>query len=943
MNIRGLLGAGVVAAVVTSGPVSCVAAPVVGLEASQAPAAANPQPSAPTQSDLDDDATLRLFLQKLEPIILAADVDAFAALEGPLGSRDEAVAFATAELSTGATRVVVQERDRSTLSLNGIPGNVYALTVDAFIEFGNRARVATWQLFVRRSGDSWALIRQQVVSSVDNLFRLTMNSTKQFDIRNLAINAEDLQLTIVDGTAFSIDTERGVTGLVVMGRGDMRFSPGPETEKGQVRIFTGSEVLETRFDAAFIRVGTPDLHYDGAALIERAVDPRALKRAQQIFADESPKSFAVDLADLTRDAWTLLPGSDDFLAEVRTKRFDTLTYARSASEPEDISLFERRRKRNIAIYASKEKLASRGRFYNEDDLTPIDVLDYDIDVTSLPDRQWIDGRARMRLKARTSAVGQLTIKLADSLNVRSLTSDRFGRLFYLRVTNQNTLLINLPALLDENDELTLTVSYAGRLEPQSPDRETLALGQDDGFGSPGSAQPSFPDDISIPRAEPSFLYSNRSFWYPQSTVSDYATARIRISVPIFYGCVATGEASGPPQVQMEKDPLNARHIYVFDARRPARYLSFIVSRFVPVDRTDIVFSPGVSAEGSQDAGIATSAQIMSAEPLPSLRLSVDANPRQTREAKRALTRAESIIKFYQSLIGDTPYPSFTIALVENLTPGGHSPPYFAQLNEPLPNSPLTWRNDPAAFEDYPEFFMAHEIAHQWWGHGVGWQNYHEQWISEGFAQYFAALYANDARGTDVFQGILKRMRRWAMNESAQGPVHLGYRVGHIRNNGRAFRAIVYNKGAMVLHMLRQYVGDEVFFGGVRRFYLSSRFHKVGTEDFRLAMEAESGLDLKRFFERWIYNATLPQVSFAYRVERAATGQVAVLRFEQTGELFDFPVLVTLTSVDGRSRDVLVKVADRVTEMRVPVDAPLKSASISRKDVALADIRTATAR
>ena len=49
-------------------------------------------------------------------------------------------------------------------------------------------------------------------------------------------------------------------------------------------------------------------------------------------------------------------------------------------EPEDISLFDRRRHKNIAIYASREKLASRGRFYNEDDLAPFDVLDYDIDV-----------------------------------------------------------------------------------------------------------------------------------------------------------------------------------------------------------------------------------------------------------------------------------------------------------------------------------------------------------------------------------------------------------------------------------------------------------------------------------------------------------------------------------------------------------------------------------
>ena len=94
------------------------------------------------------------------------------------------------------------------------------------------------------------------------------------------------------------------------------------------------------------------------------------------------------------------------------------------------------------------------------------------------------------------------------------------------------------------------------------------------------------------------------------------------------------------------------------------------------------------------------------------------------------------------MIGDSPYPSFTCALVESMLPGGHSPAYFAQLNQP---SAQRRRSRGGTIRrrsrTIPEFFMAHEIAHQWWGQAVGWQNYHDQWLSEGFAQYFAALYA----------------------------------------------------------------------------------------------------------------------------------------------------------------------------------------------------------
>ena len=80
------------------------------------------------------------------------------------------------------------------------------------------------------------------------------------------------------------------------------------------------------------------------------------------------------------------------------------------------------------------------------------------------------------------------------------------------------------------------------------------------------------------------------------------------------------------------------------------------------------------------------------------------------------------------------------------------------LNQPLPTTPFVWRDDPAAFDDFPDFFIAHELAHQWWGQAVGWKNYHEQWLSEGFAQYFAALYAEHQRGPQVFGALLRAVR-----------------------------------------------------------------------------------------------------------------------------------------------------------------------------------------
>jgi len=267
-------------------------------------------------------------------------------------------------------------------------------------------------------------------------------------------------------------------------------------------------------------------------------------------------------------------------------------------------------------------------------------------------------------------------------------------------------------------------------------------------------------------------------------------------------------------------------------------------------------------------------------------------------------------------------------------PGGHSPAYFAAINQPLPTSPFTWRDDPASFDNYPEFFLAHELAHQWWGQAVGWQNYHEQWLSEGFAQYFAAMFAERYRSAEVFDGIIRAMSRWAVAMSDQGAVYLGYRLGHIKGDSRIMRALVYNKAAIVLHMLRRLVGDEVFLRGLRSFYQQYRFTKTGTGELRAVFEAESGMTLERFFDGWIFGSALPVVAVTSRVEGSGDGQAAVVRIEQRGPVFDFPLTVSLQLSDGSTHDVLVRVTDRVVEQRVPFTGSLRRVLVNRDKATL---------
>ena len=282
--------------------------------------------------------------------------------------------------------------------------------------------------------------------------------------------------------------------------------------------------------------------------------------------------------------------------------------------------------------------------------------------------------------------------------------------------------------------------------------------------------------------------------------------------------------------------------------------------------------------------------------------------------------------------------SLTLALVERRLPAGHSPAYMAVVAQPSIPSNLSYGNDPASFPEFPEFFLAHELAHEWWGQAVGWKNYHEQWLSEGFAQYFAALFAERARGRSVFGVMMRKMRRWGVDESGQGAIFLGYRVGHVKGDNRLFRAIIYNKGAAVLHMLRRLVGDEAFFAGIRRFYHAWRFRKAGSDDLRKALEAVAGVPLERFFERWVYGQDLPQVTCTWKTERGAAGTEAVLRFEQTGAVFDMPVTVTLDYLDRAPADVTVKITDAIVEARVPVTGTLRKIDVNRDELTVAVFR-----
>ena len=907
--------------------------------------------AAQTSLDLSD---LEPFVAHLRTLVETADRDGFLALLTTDVDPEAAREFASRRFLAGIDRAAVVPRF---LMPSPDDGLTHALTVEIFTETGNRARLETWVLELTAASVSraiadptlaasgavpWEIARYESLGGVGTLHHLQLNRDRQFDASDLVISGEDMTVLMSRGTAFVAEIDSGITGLALLGDGVMTFGPALEAERRQVEIFSGQETLSEEFTHAFIRLHPHALAARVSQMTEEEiVDAGDLAEAQRLFEDLAPLSNTVDMAELSDRTWWLNPAVSQFQADVVTRRRGILTFIESEGQHENIVLYQRSPEFTIvSLYPSARHRAESGTYFDLQDTTAFDVLDYDILASFDPagvqqeslraraqlEGCWIDGTTRLALRVANRGMTTFSLQLDDALHVSSVRSQELGPLSFFRLTGRSTVVIQLPSSLPVDTEFSVTVTYAGLLRAQEPDENWMARTRD----VFRVEQPMF----GI--GERRYIYSGAVAWYPQAPTHDFATATMALTVPPEYGVIASGDAeAGNPPLSPRPDE-SELNTFRFTALQPARYLSAVVSSFWHHETAVDEVLVGPLDEGPP---------IKSGVVYDRVEVSVETNPRSSDLLAEHYEVTNDILSFYASLIGDVPYPAFTLALTDSYLPGGHSPAYFSILNQPLPltaGQMWSWGSDPVAFEGVDDFFVAHEIAHQWWGQAVGWKNYHEQWLSEALAQYFAALFIQETRGEEEFRDVLSQMRDWSMRYTDRGPVYLGYRLGLIEGETRVYRALVYNKGAMVLHMLRRLIGDETFFRGLRRYYGEMRFRNAGTDDLIRAFEAESSRSLENFFRQWIHEAALPETSFSYRTETRRSGGERdadiVLRFEQTDQVFEMPVTVTLRYRSGDEETVVVPIAEQVTEVRLPLGGELAGVDVNSDDAMLGDIR-----
>lgn len=286
-----------------------------------------------------------------------------------------------------------------------------------------------------------------------------------------------------------------------------------------------------------------------------------------------------------------------------------------------------------------------------------------------------------------------------------------------------------------------------------------------------------------------------------------------------------------------------------------------------------------------------------------------------RLVSNSFSKTADMMRFFTQLTG-IPYPfkTYTQVCVPEFIVGGMENTTAATLTD------LTLHDDHAHMDFTSDPLVAHELAHQWFGDMVTCRDWSHIWLNESFATYLENLYLQRDKGDDEFiyellndhQSYLEEYRK----RYSRPVVMRVYRYPE-----ELFDRHAYPKGGLILHSLRQLLGDEVFWRGVNLFLKRYAFNNADTEDFRKVLEEASGRPLEWFFDQFIYSAGHPALKISYRWdERDGVLRLAV-RQEQ-GE--DAPDTYSIPL------EVHVKTDSEVKTLKLPLDRRESTAFLTLK-------------
>ncbi|NNV55429.1 M1 family metallopeptidase [Limnovirga soli] len=255
---------------------------------------------------------------------------------------------------------------------------------------------------------------------------------------------------------------------------------------------------------------------------------------------------------------------------------------------------------------------------------------------------------------------------------------------------------------------------------------------------------------------------------------------------------------------------------------------------------------------------------------------------------------KKVLEFFSSYIG--PFAYEKLANIQSVNSGGGMETSSAIFySEKLINGKRDERTRDV---------VIHEIAHQWFGNAVTETTWDDAWLSEGFATFFTLLFIENEYGKEAYTNGISKAKKSVFDMAVKMP---DFSIVSPRSAEKepVTSGITYQKGAWVLHMLRNLVGDANFQKGIRSYYAKFYNANATTDDFRIAMEKASGKDLKIFFKQWLYQPINPIINCTWQYDAANKKITIQLEQTQQGDIvFNLPVEIGFYKLGSATPTIL---------------------------------------
>ncbi|MEX2375227.1 MAG: M1 family metallopeptidase, partial [Dehalococcoidia bacterium] len=439
-------------------------------------------------------------------------------------------------------------------------------------------------------------------------------------------------------------------------------------------------------------------------------------------------------------------------------------------------------------------------------------------------RRVVHGLASLTFSPRATSVREAVFD-AVALDVASVTDEAGKPLKF--TTGERTLAVDLGRARRPGQSTTITVTYTAQ-----PRRGLY-------FNLPDEGYPNRPTQIwTQGQAEDSAHYFP-CFDFP----GEKYTSEMLVTVPSTWTTVSNGYLAGTTEDRRRRTKTDH---WKQEIPHPAYLITLCAGEFEEVtDEADGVPIQYYGVPGSAD------------------------------DLKRAFGRTPEMVRFFNEKIG-VPYPwaKYATVAIHDFIFGGMENTSATTMTDTL-------LHDARAHEDFvdtADSITAHELAHQWFGDLLTCREWSHGWLNESFATYFDCLFTEHQHGWDKFRYHVTQNGSLYLQEDGGD-----YRRSLVQNVYAEpidiFDRHLYERGSVVLDMLRRRLGDDLWWKAINHYVTKHRESEVLTVDFQRAIEEATGYNLDGFFAQWVWKGGHPE--FKASSSWDAEKKMATVMLEQT--------------------------------------------------------------